>query len=89
MISSIDKIKTNEDRLLAESLRTFHTTLLENSSTKDRAERQRVMWVEAYHPADSKFALGCEFVQPPMANTDERFDLYSKELDQIEEITRN
>ncbi len=86
IIPSVDDIEGEEDRKLIESLRTYHTTLLENQSAKGKDGPQRAMWLEAYHPANSWFAFGCEFVQPPAANHDERFAEFSEVLNRVTEI---
>jgi hypothetical protein len=59
------------DKALVEKFSTFHPLLVE-------ANDHRIMWIEGYHPAGSTVAYSCEFVPPPEAQSDPRFDDYKK-----------
>jgi hypothetical protein len=65
-----------EERQIADTFRTFHVLLIE-------AGPDRAMWIEAYHPANSTVAYGCEFVPPELAATDPRYERYAAMLKAI------
>lgn len=58
-----------DDEELVDTFRTFHVVLIGTHTA-------RAMWIEAYHPANSTVAYGCEFVPPELAATDARYDEY-------------
>jgi hypothetical protein len=64
---------------MVEKYKTFHPVLLQ---TKDG---QRVMWIEHYHPLDSALAFNIEFIAPPEAAKDSRFDKFKKDIALIQE----
>lgn len=79
LVRTLDEIEDEDDRKLLESMRTFHTVLLKNE-----AGDHRMMWIEGCHPPGSKVAYDCEFVPPPIAKNDPRFDIYWKTLKRVE-----
>ena len=76
MVDSADEVAESNSASFAKRMRTFHPTLVQNSGN-------RLMWIEGNHPAHSTTAYDCEFVPPPVANSDDRFEEY---LEMIETV---
>jgi hypothetical protein len=65
---------SNEVGSLAKKYSTFHPVLLELGAAG------RAMWIEDFHPLDSEYAFGVEFVSPEDGRGDIRFDEYLRDI---------
>ena len=79
-IPKIDNIQSENARIFAKSLRTFHPTLFE------LGDGNKAIWLERFHPSRSTIAYDCEFFPPKSKNIEEKYAKLFEDIMAIKQI---